>query len=176
MKKALLAIVISFLATTSCAMQHDFGLNSLYFSSMSESSERDNYISDGGAPYSFYYLNVKCENERGESLTITNYYIENNIYFLDSCLCINSLKDLYVPYGHPACLAFAFSGTLNDNIFYNEDITFATNKISHLADDSFEGAFTFAFSIKNINDINYPLYFRFFIKEKGVIESNFVIR
>ena len=174
--KKVLATIIPFLTIASCAIQNDFVSSTSYFSSNNEISERNGFISDGRATYGFYYLNNKCENERGESLTITNFYIDDSIYFLDSYLCINSLKDLYVPYGHPACLAFAFSGTLNDNIFYNEDITFATNKISHLADDSFEGAFTFAFSIKNINDINYPLYFRFFIKEKGVIESNFVIR
>ena len=129
----------------------------------------------GAAQMSVHRLNQKCETLKGESLTITNYSLEDYFLLLNTYLCINSLKDLCVARGNPACLSSLFSDALNENVAFSEEKTLNLNNLNELTSDPFNGVFSLAFSIKSIEEVNYPLYFRFFVVEKGCVDSNFVI-
>lgn len=175
MKKTF-SYIVFVIAIVSCVA---CGKNKLDESSLSKTGETISVVetknNGDSARMTIHCLNQKCENLNGDFLIISSYGIQNSFLLLESNLCIDNLTKLYALRGTPACLAWEFSDTLSDNIFYNEEKTFSLNNIDSLVEDSFDGSFTFAFSIKNIDEIDFPLYFRFFVVEKGCTDSIFAI-
>lgn len=174
MKKNIIFGLTLLLCLTGCAKQN-YEESSSFSSCNTIAQSMTSRQNSGAASISIYHINDRCENNRGESLTITNCYLESESLYLESYLSVESLENIYLFNGRPSCLMGIVHGRANENVDYNEQKTFYVNNIDDLTSDSFEGVFTFVFSIKNIDAIEYPLYFRFFIIEKGCVDSIFVI-